>query len=360
MIKLSDFSYELPEEKIAKYPPDVRGQSRLLVVDRTSESLDDRAYRDLPDYIQPGDLVVLNDTKVLPARIIVYTSAGRKIELVLQESHRHELELDSLAKFIYRGRLKVGESLHINLGSVHNSEQSEGKQVEMIVERLENTGVVGIAAVKLTPNSSIKNWSALIRKFGEPPIPPYLQRKAEAIDLERYQTVFAQNQGAVAAPTASLNFTESVLDKLIAKGVSVNFITLHVGLGTFLPIRTDDLSQHKMHQEYYEIPQPTLENLEKVRSTGKKVWAIGTTVTRCLEYASSKGFQSRGEADIFIYPGYKFQVVDHLLTNFHAPKSTVLMLTAAFTGWDLLYNAYQHALFMNYRFLSYGDSMLIV
>ena len=204
----------------------------------------------------------------------------------------------------------------------------------------------------------------LCERFGAVPLPPYMKRDATPLDIERYQTVFADEKGSVAAPTASLNMTEEILQTLKDKGVNVCYLTLHVGLGTFMPIRVDNLEKHKMHQEYFQIPVKTIEEIQKAKQSGKKVFALGTTVTRTLEYAAEDILNKQaepltGEADIFIYPGYKFQTIDALITNFHAPKSTVLMLASAFAGWDNLKKAYDHAASEKYHFLSYGDSMII-
>ncbi len=353
-MRVSDFTYELPEERIAKYPPTERGQSRLLVLHKTTGQIEHRDYKDFVEYINAGDVVVLNDTKVFKARLIGITSNGQQRELLLLEDHhttdtRHR-------KALYRGKITPGEQLKV------------GESVITI----ENTLQGGIAEIS-SPISLLE----LAEHSGTVPLPPYIHREATEEDTKRYQTVFALQPGSVAAPTASLNFTESLQKDLEAKGVTIAYLTLHVGLGTFLPIRSDNIEDHKMHSEYFEIPHETIQAIQKAKTNGKKVIAIGTTVARTLEYAHvnisrDSRIYLHGEADIFIYPGYEFKIVDALLTNFHAPKTTVLMLAAAFAaeipefaevdqrGWNSLKNAYEQAIQENYAFLSYGDSMLII
>lgn len=340
-MKISDFDYTLPDDRIAQHPPKVRGQSKLLVLSRESGVIEDRSYNDMVDYLAAGDVVVLNDTKVIKARIIATNKDGKPRELLLIENHGvaspHE------RKAIYRGKLHNGEVLDVNGVKIRVNQVLEGGLVEI---------------------SSAEDLLALAEKTGSVPLPPYMKREATTEDTERYQTVFAREAGSVAAPTASLNFTEELEDKLTAKGVKIAYLTLHVGLGTFLPIRTDDIEDHQMHSEYFEIPKDTVAAIKNAKNQGKRICAVGTTVTRTLEYTAPHILDETpedlvGEADIFMYPGYEFKLVSTLLTNFHAPRTTVLMLAAAFAGWDHLLNAYEHALKHNYQFLSYGDSMLI-
>ncbi|NTV05363.1 MAG: tRNA preQ1(34) S-adenosylmethionine ribosyltransferase-isomerase QueA [Chlorobiaceae bacterium] len=340
-MRVCDFDYELPEEKIAKYPPEVRGSTRLLVLDRHTGAVTHTSYCSLDVYLQQGDLLVLNNTRVVRARLFAFKSTGAKVELMLLEKHREEQSL-----VLYRGKLKKGDRL---MAYDH----------ELLVTDLVDNGVARIAVCDGWPLIN------LFERFGGVPIPPYLKRDAEDVDQERYQTVFAELPGSVAAPTASLNMTPELLEKLRSNGVDVMTLTLHVGLGTFLPIRVDALEEHVMHREFYSIPPKCAEKIRKVKAAGGRIVAVGTTVTRALEHAGQRietftGDEPlTGEADIFIYPGYQFRIVDHLLTNFHAPRSTVLMLTAAFAGPDNLRNAYSGALAEGYRFLSYGDSMFI-
>lgn len=340
-MKISDFDYDLPDELIAQFPPKVRGQSQLLALNRRTGSIADRSYSDMADYLQAGDVVVLNDTKVIKARLVARNSDGKERELLLIEQHAEDAR--NLRKAIYRGKLHAGETLTVN-------------NVKIMVEEVLDGGIALV--------SSSANLLELAEKAGSVPLPPYMKRQATAEDTARYQTVFAQSAGSVAAPTASLNFTDELKNTLTAKGVKIVYLTLHVGLGTFMPIRTDEIEEHQMHSEYYEIPRDTVQIIKTAKANGHKVCAVGTTVARTLEYAhqsilSTGSISLSGEADIFMYPGYQFKIVDMLLTNFHAPRTTVLMLAAAFADWDHLQQAYQHAVTSKYRFLSYGDSMLI-
>jgi S-adenosylmethionine:tRNA ribosyltransferase-isomerase len=340
-MRVSDYSYELPEERIAQFPPKVRGTSRLLVLDSSSGAIEHRRYQDLADYLHPGDVVVLNDTKVIKARLIATNAAGQSRELLLLEDH-HTADL-TRRRVIYRGKLRPNETLLVG-------------QTPVVVESVNTEGIAEIR--------SSEDLLELADRTGSVPLPPYMHRDATPDDIKRYQTVFAKQRGSVAAPTASLNFTRELEQKLLQKGVQITYLTLHVGLGTFLPIRSDELESHVMHSEYFEIPAQTVKLIQKAHTNRYNIVAIGTTVARTLEYAAKDILRMpandlSGEADIFIYPGYKFEVVDLLLTNFHAPKSTVLMLAAAKAGWDNLEHAYQEALKEKYVFLSYGDSMLI-
>jgi len=323
---VSDFSYDLPEERIAKFPPKVRGTTRLLVLDKKTGEIKDSYYKDLVDFLNPGDVLILNDTRVMQSRLFCTLPDGRKRELVVLEKHGNEPE-----RVMYRGKLHEGDVL--NPGNISIKHLLSG----------------GIAEVE----SDIP-LADLAEKYGTVPLPPYLHRDATAEDKKRYQTIWAKDMGSAAAPTASLNMTEELLEKLKNKGVIIKYLTLHVGLGTFLPIRTDNIEDHKMHSEWYHIPEDTIEAIKNA----KRVVALGTTVARTLEYYAKTG-KTEGEDGIFIYPGFEFKIVDALLTNFHAPKSTVLMLASAFAGWDNLKNAYDHAIAEKYNFLSYGDSMLI-
>lgn len=341
-MKVSDYDYELPESSIAIYPPADRGTTRLEVLSRDTGAIIHAAYAELGRFIEPGDLLVLNNSRVVQARLFAQKTTGAKVELVLLEKHGDHQDL-----VMYRGRLKPGDSL-----LAHGN--------KLLVSAVEGEGV---ARVVCQDGKSVPDFFA---DYGDVPIPPYLKRAAEEVDRERYQTVFAEIPGSVAAPTASLNMTRELLDSLEEKGVVFAYVTLHVGLGTFLPIRGDDLDSHVMHREYYCIPADTVRKIRETKGKKKKVVAVGTTVTRSLEHAASVIEQQQspreiaGEADIFIYPGYSFRVIDGLVTNYHAPRSTVLMLTAAFAGWENLKHAYEEALDRDYRFLSYGDSMLIV
>lgn len=342
LVKVTDYNYALPEERIAQYPPEERGKSRLLVLQKDSGAIEHRAYNYFANYLNPGDVVVLNNTKVIKARIRAINGQGQTRELLLLEDH-HTLD-PFVRKALYRGKVRTGEKLLAG-------------QTQMIIEEIFPGGVVKISSK--TPLLDIAEHE------GSVPLPPYMHREATKDDIRRYQTVFAKAPGSVAAPTASLNFTEELRQSLQNKGVRIAELTLHVGLGTFLPIREDDIEKHDMHSEYFEIPKFAVQTIQKVKNNRGKIVAIGTTVSRALEFAATKILQETprdisGEADIFIYPGYEFKVVDSLLTNFHAPKSTVLMMAAAFAGWENLQHAYNEAIKQRYNFLSYGDSMLII
>ena len=347
---VSDYDYDLPEERIAKFPPEERGSTRLLVLNRQTGAIQDSYYRNLDQFLKPGDVLILNDTRVMQSRIFCKLPDGRKRELVVLEKHGDEPQ-----RVMYRGKLHEGDRLTITRTMLGNStsetvcdEVNQGNITPsiMIMKILGN----GIAEVK-----SAIPLAELAEKFGTVPLPPYLHRDATTDDQKRYQTVWAKHMGSAAAPTASLNMTEDLLNRLRQKGVIIRYLTLHVGLGTFLPIRSDKVEDHQMHSEWYHIPDDTI---EAIKNKKNRVIALGTTVARTLEYYAKTG-KPEGEDDIFIYPGFEFKLIDALITNYHAPKSTVLMLAAAFAGWDHLKAAYDHAITEKYNFLSYGDSMLI-
>jgi len=331
---VSDYNYDLPEERIAKYPPTERGSTRLLVLSRTSGEIEDSYYRNLDEFLHSGDVLVLNDTRVMQSRLFCQLPDGRLRELVVLEKHGLEPQ-----RVMYRGKLHDSDILTVN-----NSD------IKITVKKILGNGIAEV--------DSAMPLAELAEQYGTVPLPPYLHRDAEESDKQRYQTVWASQIGSAAAPTASLNMTEELLEKLRAKGIIIKYLTLHVGLGTFLPIRSDNIEEHKMHSEWFHIPEETLEAINTAKSANHRVVALGTTVARTLEYYGKTG-RTTGEDDIFIYPGFNFQIIDALLTNFHAPKSTVLMLASAFAGWDHLKAAYRHAIDEEYNFLSYGDSMFI-
>jgi S-adenosylmethionine:tRNA ribosyltransferase-isomerase len=342
-VKISDYEYNLPDESIALTPPVVRGTSNLLVLHKDSGDIDDKKYSDVIDYLQAGDVLVLNDTKVIKARLKAVKQNGAERELIILEKHGR-VDNWHTHKVMYRRKMSVGDVLTIDDATI---------TVDEILGD-------GLAIV-----TSSVDLLTLAEKHGAVPLPPYIHRDAEEADTERYQTVWAKEQGSVAAPTASLNMTDETLTKLQDKGIQVVYATLHVGLGTFMPIRADNVEEHVMHKEYFELPKETITAIQIAKQNGNKVIALGTTITRTLEYCHNQILYEEpqdlaGDADIFMYPGYEFKVIDGLLTNFHAPHSTVLMLAAAFAGWDNLKHAYEHAVANNYRFLSYGDSMLII
>ena len=342
-MNLADFHYYIPERLIATEPPEQRGDARLLVLNRRTGAFADKHYADVVEYLQAGDVLVINDTKVIKARIIATKPSGGERELILVEKHGRTDDWHT-HKVLYRRKLKVGDELFVN-------------DNRLIMQEILGDGLAVI--------QSSRDLLEIADEYGSVPLPPYMKRDATAADIERYQTVFAREQGSVAAPTASLNMTADTLAKLRDKGVIVTYATLHVGLGTFLPIRVDDVTEHKMHKEYFEVPAATIQAIRTAKASGHRVIALGTTVTRTLEYAHEQILAGpvvdiSGEADIFMYPGYEFKTIDGLLTNFHMPESTVLVLTAAFAGWDKLKPAYLHAIEHGYRFFSYGDSMLIL
>ena len=369
---LSDYTYDLPEERIAKFPPKERGSTRLLVLNRETGAVQDSYYRDLADFLNPGDVLVLNDTRVMQSRLFCELPDGRKRELVVLEKHGLEPQ-----RVMYRGKLHDGDVLTIASGepevmlsrNVPSRPSSRGSVTPYFPRReicsskalssdsQNQTQIITIKHILGNGVAEVESnvpLAELAKTYGTVPLPPYLHRDATEDDKKRYQTVFAKEMGSAAAPTASLNMTDELLDKLRKKGVIIKYLTLHVGLGTFLPIRTDKIEDHKMHSEWFHIPDDTI---NAIKMAGRVV-ALGTTVARTLEYYAKTG-KTSGEDDIFIYPGFEFQIVDALLTNFHAPKSTVLMLASAFAGWDHLKSTYEHAIAEKYNFLSYGDSMLI-
>ena len=373
-MELKDYTYELPEDRIAAHPPKIRGTSRLLALNRKNGEITDSFYKNIADFFEKGDLLILNDTKVIKARLFATKENGAKRELVILERHSFDSDWHK-HKVMYRGKLKTGNKLFVKNSSPEEKNQNQNSKAEIVVEEILGDGIAIV--------SSKADLRELCENFGTVPLPPYMRRDATPLDIERYQTVFAEEKGSVAAPTASLNMTEEILDSLRKKGVKIKYLTLHVGLGTFMPIRVEKIEEHKMHQEYFEIPAETAEEIRKTHQNGGRVFALGTTVARTLEYAHNAIFEKSlngnsgnredlskvsknqngdlsGEADIFIFPGYEFKTIQGLITNFHAPKSTVLMLASAFAGWENLKNAYNHAIQNGeYKFLSYGDSMII-
>ena len=373
-MELKDYTYELPEDRIAAHPPKIRGTSRLLALNRKNGEITDSFYKNIADFFEKDDLLILNDTKVIKARLFATKENGAERELVILERHSFDSDWHK-HKVMYRGKLKAGNKLFVKNSSPEEKNQNQNSKAEIIVEEILGDGIAIV--------SSKADLRELCENFGTVPLPPYMRRDATPLDIERYQTVFAEEKGSVAAPTASLNMTEEILDSLRKKGVEIKYLTLHVGLGTFMPIRVEKIEEHKMHQEYFEIPAETAEEIRKVHRNGGRVFALGTTVARTLEYAHNAIFEKSlngnsgnredlskvsknqngdlsGEADIFIFPGYEFKTIQGLITNFHAPKSTVLMLASAFASWENLKNAYNHAIQNGeYKFLSYGDSMII-
>jgi S-adenosylmethionine:tRNA ribosyltransferase-isomerase len=342
-MRLSDFDYALPEELIAQEPLPERDASRMLVLHRATGQREHRAFRDLPEYLHAGDLLVANDARVVPARLIGRKVAtGGKVELVLT------LPLAGPQGLIWRciGQASKGlrEGMHLDF---------EGLRAEVVGAHGDGSCDVRFAC------DDLQGWLEMV---GEVPLPPYIRRDPSDLDRQRYQTVFAQSPGAAAAPTAGLHFTDALLHALRTRGVEIAHVTLFVGAGTFLPIRTEAVEDHRMHPEHYEISTEAAEAVERARARGARVVAVGTTALRTLESAFADGAVRAGAgiSELFIYPGYRFRCADALVTNFHLPKSTLLLLVSALAGREAILAAYREAIERRYRFFSYGDAMLIL
>jgi S-adenosylmethionine:tRNA ribosyltransferase-isomerase len=332
-----DFHFDLPRELIAQEPPPERSASRLLALDGAGGALRDLKFRDLPELLDPADLLVLNDTRVIPARVIAHKSTGGRVEVLLERavSEREALVHARGSKSLSRGSV-------LSLPGGHSA-RVRGREGDLV----------------------LLEFSTGVREFfeanGEMPLPPYIARPAAAADRERYQTVYARVPGAVAAPTAGLHFDAALFAALAARGVRHTFVTLHVGAGTFQPLRADDIDEHVMHAETASVSADACAEIERARAAGGRVVAVGTTVVRSLEAAAAAGRLApySGDTDIFIKPGHRFRAVDAIVTNFHLPESTLLMLCAAFVGRERLLAAYAHAVAARYRFFSYGDAMFM-
>ena len=335
MYSLSDFDFNLPPERIAQFPLPDRSASRLLHVD--SKQLHDRQFTDIVDLLQPGDLLVMNNTRVLKARFFGVKDSGGKVEALVERVLDTRTVLAQL-----RASKSPGPGVKIRLADAFDV-------------------TVGERAGEFFTLHFEADVFDLIEQYGRLPLPPYIEHAPGEVDETRYQTVFNKVPGAVAAPTAGLHFDEALLDKLRAKGVQFAYVTLHVGAGTFQPVRTENLAEHKMHTEWYTMPQETVDAVRAARAAGRDVVAVGTTSLRALESASQSGQLQAGSDDtsLFITPGYRFKTVTRLVTNFHLPKSTLLMLVSAFAGFTEIRHAYQHAIANEYRFFSYGDAMLL-
>ncbi len=341
----SDFHFDLPEHLIARYPLANRTDSRLLCLAGSSGEIRHRQFTDLLDELQAGDLLVFNNTRVIPARLWGRKPSGGKVEILverlLDESH-------CLAHVRASKTPKPGTELLLQ--SDRDSEAVEG-----------HLKLVGRDEDLFRLESTDERLVDLLERIGHMPLPPYIDREDESLDRERYQTVYGEREGAVAAPTAGLHFSESFIQSCRDKGIDVGFITLHVGAGTFQPVRVDDIRQHQMHSEYLEVDESLCEQAHAARAAGHRIVAVGTTVVRSLETASQTGELApfSGESDIFIYPGYSFRSVDAMITNFHLPESTLIMLVSAFASREHILAAYQAAVAEEYRFFSYGDAMFI-
>ena len=338
-MQTSDFDYHLPDELIARFPLAARSDSRLLHVDGGAGTLRDRRFAELPGLFRAGDLLVFNDTRVIKARLMGEKDSGGRIEALVE---RLLGEHEALVFIRASKSPKPGGVLRF-----------AGVCEARVLGRRDD-----LFHLAFDPAHSVLDW---LERLGEVPLPPYLERAAEASDDARYQTVYAREPGAVAAPTAGLHFDEAMLASLRWQGVDTAFVTLHVGAGTFQPVRVDAVAEHRMHSERFVVPAATVAAVAAARARGGRVCAVGTTSLRALESAARDGVLRAGEdeTDLFITPGYRFHVVERLITNFHLPRSTLLMLVSAFGGMDLLRRAYAHAVAERYRFFSYGDAMLI-
>ena len=341
---VSDFSYDLLPELIARYPVPERDASRLMLLNRTTLSVGEDRFANLSAYLKPGDLLVMNDTRVVPARIFGSKESGGKVEIFLVQRDTGDSERWSC---LLRASKKFREGQVILLA---------GGMLATVCSRLDAESW----QVEFSGPEPFDSW---LEREGHMPLPPYFQRTDELCDRERYQTVFSKAPGAVAAPTAGLHFTRELLAELNVKGIETAYLTLHTGLGTFQPVRVERVEDHRIHTERYAIPAATAVAIRAAKDRGARVVAVGTTTTRTLEYAADPDGNVEagdGEADIFIYPGYRFKVVDALITNFHLPESTLLMLVSAFAGSEYIQKAYREAIRRGLRFYSYGDAMLIV
>ena len=375
-VKLTDFDYELPKDLIAQTALPKRTDARLLVLNRSQQTIEHKTFRDIVNYFSEGDVLVLNDTKVLPARIFAKRKTGGQVEILVLNSDSviaSEAKQSKTQRLLRRpdgllamtnkesrtyqvlikpsGRVKAGEELILN--------EDPLILVKVLDPPDHQTGIRHIQVL------GTENLDSILEQIGRIPLPPYIDREDVPADRELYQTVFAKRSGAVASPTAGLHFDQALLDQLIKKGVEILFVTLHVSYGTFQPVVSDDLAQHKMYEEYFEIPDETAEPINFAKADGRPITACGTTVVRTLESAATDSLPfevevKNGMTELFIYPPYEFKIAEQMITNFHLPRTTLLMLTSAFTGHDFLMRAYREAIEQRYRFYSYGDAMLIL
>ncbi|MCH8127045.1 tRNA preQ1(34) S-adenosylmethionine ribosyltransferase-isomerase QueA [candidate division KSB1 bacterium] len=342
-MKLSEFTYNLPEELISQYPTKKRDESRLLVINREEQTISHYHFKNIIEYLKAGDCLVINETKVFPARLMgTKEKTDAEVEIFLLR----ELE-SSLWEVLVRParKVRVGNRLHLT--------------DDLFCDVIDNT-VSGGRVVRFNYNG---NFFSIVEKMGKSPLPPYIKREPEALDKERYQTVYASVRGAVAAPTAGLHFTEKLLEKIKKKGIKIVPIVLHVGLGSFRPVQVEDLSRHKMDSEYFQVYEDSARIINETKANGGKIISVGTTTTRALETAVTSDCQVKSEkgwTDKFIFPTYNFKIVDSLITNFHLPGSTLLMLVIAFAGKEMIFEAYAKAMEEKYRFYSYGDAMIII
>ena len=343
-MRVADFSFNLPEELIARYPKENRSSSRLMTLDGNSGEITDTIFTEILNQVNQGDLLVFNNTRVIPARLFAQKDSGGKVEVLVERL------LDD-KRFLAHVRASKSPKVNTKL---------------LLENKVNATMVARHGALFELEIDSQDNVLQVLEEVGHMPLPPYIDRPDEESDKERYQTVYNEKPGAVAAPTAGLHFDDALLAKLSEKGVNFAFVTLHVGAGTFQPVRVDDIADHIMHAEYVEVPAKVVEQIEETKANGKRVIAVGTTSVRSLESAAKATIKNGqplqefyGDTDIFITPGYQFEVIDALITNFHLSESTLLMLVSAFAGYENIMTAYQHAVAEKYRFFSYGDAMLL-
>lgn len=340
-MKVKDFYFDLPKELIAQHPLEKRDESRLMVLNKKSGEVEHKVFKDIIEYLNPGDCLVLNDTRVMPARLYgAKEGSGGKMEFLLLNRHEDDI-WETLVKPGKRG--KVGSKFVFGNGELKAE----------VVEVLDN----GNRKVKFYYDGIFEE---VLDRLGEMPLPPYIEEKLE--DRERYQTVYSKEVGSAAAPTAGLHFTDELLQAIKKKGINIAFVTLHVGLGTFRPVKAEDIQDHEMHSEYYILDKENAEIINNAKRSGKRVIAVGTTSNRTLESIANEEGQVKeqsGYTSIFIYPGYKFKIVDAIITNFHLPESTLIMLISAFSTREIVMNAYKTAVENKYRFFSFGDAMFI-
>lgn len=340
-MKITEFDYYLPKELIAQYPLQKRDEARLMVLDKKTGNIEHKVFKDVIDYIEPGDCLVLNDTRVLPARLIgSKEGSGGKMEILLLK----RLPDGTWETLVKPGKkAKVGSRFDFGDGEL-KAEIVEVKEDGNRIVKFEYEGI----------------FEEVLDRLGQMPLPPYIKEKLE--DKEMYQTVYSKEEGSAAAPTAGLHFTKELLKKIEDKGVIIAFLTLHVGLGTFRPVKVENIEDHDMHSEYYSMTKETADKINKAKESGHRIISVGTTSCRTLEtigYENGRVKEQSGWTDIFIYPGYKYKVVDNLITNFHLPESTLIMLVSALCGRDKIMNAYKIAVDEKYRFFSFGDAMFI-
>ncbi|NQV13373.1 MAG: tRNA preQ1(34) S-adenosylmethionine ribosyltransferase-isomerase QueA [Parcubacteria group bacterium] len=344
-MKLSEFDYNLPRELIAQEPTTPRDNSRLFVIGRETSEFEHRRFYDLGDYLRAGDVLVLNNSRVIPARLLGRKKTGGHVEVFLLR----EIESGVWEALLNR-KVIIGDQISI-------ADDFPAEVVKLPIEGQK-------WLVRFTCGD--RKFDELLERYGQTPLPPYISPEEEAEKVKKqYQTIYANpdKKGSVAAPTAGLHFTEELMEKLRTKGVQLEYITLHVGLGTFEPVRTDNIKEHQMHAEYVEVERETVKRLQQAKQEGRRIVAVGTTSVRTLEFLAGRedqGAEFRDWVNLFIYPGYEFQSVDGIITNFHLPKSTLLMLVSAFVGQELIKKAYQEAIAQEYRFYSFGDGMLIL